>query len=77
MKDVFGSAQLLISSIISTTTSSTDTASNITVATKTPTSFLTIKSRIEQALTHEEIMFFNIIILSPCSPGSNELEIYI
>ena len=77
MKDVFGSAQLVISSATSTTTSSTDTASNLAVATTTPTSFLTIHSKTERALTQEESMFFNMIIFLLYLPGSNELEIYI
>ena len=77
MKDAFGSAPLVISSTTGTVTSSTDTASNVTVATITPTSFLTINSKTERVLTHEESMFFNMIIISPCSPGSDELEICI
>ena len=77
MKDVFGSAQLVITSTTSTTTSSTDTASNLAVAKTTPTSYLTINSKTERALTQEESMFFNMINFLPYLPGSNELEIYI
>ena len=77
MKDVFELAQLVISPTISTTTSSTDAANNIAVATTTPTPFLTIKGKTERRLTYEERMFFNMIIFLVYSPKSNELEIYI
>ncbi|CAF3935357.1 unnamed protein product [Rotaria magnacalcarata] len=54
MKDVFESAQLIISSTTSTAASSIDISSNAEVATTMPTSFLRTNSKAERVLTHEE-----------------------
>ena len=77
MKDVFGSAQLVVSSNSSTATSSTDITRDSTVAAAGSTSFLTINSKHERALTHEESKFRNMIFYVRYSLQSNDFVIFI